>query len=162
MRSLDYCRVNGCDADGDYSIISNCTRQHLQMEPCVLAKRLLGSQLFIQQWWSELADIFPYELKRNLKYYKTEMTLGVSWCTFQASQMPFTASRSFFNNVPWKEMRYKAHIHGDKIKANLITLVTHEYLDMLVFALDWDKCLCVMSCTSRKELPCDFDSRNTC
>lgn len=64
--SLDYCRVNGCDADGDYSIISNCTRQHLQMEPCVFAKNLLGSQLFIQQWFSELADFFStYEFRRT-------------------------------------------------------------------------------------------------
>lgn len=47
-------------------------------------------------------------------------------------------------------MRYKAHIYieRDKIKANLISLVTHEYLDMLVFALDCDKGLCAISMLS--------------
>lgn len=67
--SLDHCRVNGCDADGDYSIIFNCGRQYLQMEPYILAKEAAGLSASLQScdYLKRLIFFSLMILNRNLK-----------------------------------------------------------------------------------------------
>lgn len=148
--SLDYCRVNGCDADGDYSIISNRTRQHLQMEPYISAKEAAGLSASLQSCdYLKRLIFFPLViLNRNLKWYEAQTIVGLCFqeyhfCTVWPREMC------------WNIIR---RMEIDKIQANPISLVTRvEHLDMLVVAMvcvRWHYHSCgilTLSCSTHKQ-----------
>lgn len=93
--SLDYCRVNGCDADGDYSIISNCTRQHLQMEPYILAKEAAGLSASLQSCdYLKRLIFFSPDFKQKLK-----MIWNTDDCGFMFPIISFLYSLTQFGNT---------------------------------------------------------------
>lgn len=114
--SLDYCRVNGRDADGDYSMISNCTRQRLQMEPYILAKEAAGLSASLQScdYLKRLIFFSLVILNRNLKWYETQTIVGLCFQEYHFCTV-------WLREMCWNIIR---HMETDQIQANLISSVT--------------------------------------